>query len=174
MSTVSKIAPREKSLAVRKDRAMRPFARGMDEFFEQFFEMLPRRWMRSLGDPFRMDWPAFRDYPEFGEIEIPRVEMIDRDKELIIRAELPGIEKDDLEISIHGDRLMIEAKREFKEEDKDDIGYRSEMGYGVMARTIVLPVDVDEDKIKATLRDGILEMKLPKVEVHKKHVIKVA
>jgi len=174
MSTVSKIAPKEKGLKVRTERALRPFGHGMEEFFENFFENFPRRWAGSFTDPFRSNLSLWRDMPDISEVEFPRVEMIDREKDLVVRVELPGVRKEDLEISIHGDRLMIEAKREYKEEEKDETWFRSEMGYGAISRTVMLPVDVDEATVKAILKDGILELKLPKVEVHKKHVIKVA
>jgi HSP20 family protein len=71
------------------------------------------------------------------------LDIVDREKELLVRAELPGVEKDDVEVTIVGDRLMIEAERAFEEEDDRDDFYRHEMGYGKLMRTVVLPVEVD-------------------------------
>ena len=103
-----------------------------------------------------------------------RLDVIDHDKELVIRGELPGVEKDDIEVTVMGDRLMIEAEREFEEEEKEDAYYRHEVGYGKLMRTISLPVTVDAENIRAELKDGILEVTLPKLEVAERHTIKVA
>jgi HSP20 family protein len=103
-----------------------------------------------------------------------RLDVIDHDNELVIRGELPGVEKDDIEVTVMGDRLMIEAEREFEEEDEKDAFYRHEVGYGKLMRTIALPVEVDAEMIRAELKDGILEIVLPKLEVAERHTIKVA
>jgi HSP20 family protein len=91
------------------------------------------------------------------------LDLVDHDKELIVRAELPGVEKDDVKVTISGDRLMIEAEREFEEEDEKEDFYRLELGYGKLMRTVVLPVEVDADKIHAELKEGILNVTLPKI-----------
>ena len=73
-----------------------------------------------------------------------------------------------------GDRLMIEAEREFEEKDEGETYYRHEVGYGKLMRVIALPAKVDSEKIHAELKDGILEVILPKLEVAERHTIKVA
>ena len=73
-----------------------------------------------------------------------------------------------------GDRLIIQAEREFEKEDDEDAYYRHEVGYGKLMRIIALPVKVDPEKIHAELKDGILEVVLPKLEVAERHTIKVA
>ena len=73
-----------------------------------------------------------------------------------------------------GDRLMIEAKREFEDEDKEDAFFRREVGFGKLMRTIPLPTEVDADHVRAELKDGILEIMLPKAAVTERHTIKVA
>jgi HSP20 family protein len=103
-----------------------------------------------------------------------RLDVIDRDKELLVRGELPGVEKDDIEVTIAGDRLMIEAEREFEEKDEKESFYRHEVGYGKLVRTIALPHEVDVENIHAELKDGILDIVLPKLEVAERHTIKVA
>ena len=174
MSTVSKIPPEKSGVKVRTDRALKPFANTMEEFFDNFFDRFPTRWADPIRDPFRDALPLMRNFDALREVEFPPIDMIDRENDLFVRCELPGVRKRDLEVSVVGDRLNIEGKRKFKEEEKDETYFRSEMGYGVIARSLVLPVSVDEKNIKAELKDGILEVTLPKVEVHKKHVIKVA
>jgi HSP20 family protein len=103
-----------------------------------------------------------------------RIDLMDREKELIVRAELPGVEKDDVEVTIAGDRLTIEAEREFEEEETKETFYRHELGYGELRRTIALPVEIDVEHIEAELQDGILSVVLPKVQAATRHTVKVA
>ena len=169
MANVREIKPRndrEKGAT----RAIRPFTHGMEEFFENFF---PRRWMEGLMEPYSWRRPMWGEFESAFE-GFPRVDVIDRDETLLVRAELPGVEKDDLDITINGDRLTIEAKREYREEEKEEAYFRNEMAYGRMARTIYLPVEVEADKAKAELKKGILEIVLPKVKATKAHTVKVA
>jgi HSP20 family protein len=80
-------------------------------------------------EPFGLKWPMGIDYERAF-----RLDLVDRDKVLLVRAELPGVEKDDVQVTISGDRLMIEAEREFEEEDEKEDFYRHEMGYGKLMR----------------------------------------
>jgi HSP20 family protein len=137
----------------------------MEEFFENF---PPRRWMETF-EPFGRKWPMDIDYERAF-----RLDVIDREKELVVRAELPGVEKEDVEVTISGDRLMIEANREFEEVDEKEDFYRHEMGYGKLMRTVVLPVEVDHENIHAELKEGILMVTLPKIRVAERHTVKVA
>ena len=69
---------------------------------------------------------------------------------------------------------MIEAEREFEEEDEKDDFYRHELGYGKLMRTVALPVEVDAENIHAELKEGILTVTLPKIRVAERHTVKVA
>jgi HSP20 family protein len=69
---------------------------------------------------------------------------------------------------------MIEAEREFEEEERKETFYRHELGYGELMRTIVLPVDIDVEHIAAELKDGILNVTLPKIQAAERHTVKVA
>jgi HSP20 family protein len=137
----------------------------MEEFFEDF---PPRRWMETF-EPFGWKWPMGVDYERAF-----RLDVVDREKELLVRAELPGVEKDDVDVTITGDRLLIEAEREFEEEDEKEDFYRQETGYGKLMRTVVLPVEVDIENIHAELQEGILTITLPKIRVAERHTVKVA
>ena len=162
MSILRKIEPRKGAIDVRRNM---PLTRSMEEFFEDFPS---RRWMETF-EPFGWKWPAGID-----EERAFRLDIVDREKELFVRAELPGVEKDDVKVTIAGDRLMIEAEREFEEEDEKEDFYRLELGYGKLMRTVVLPVEVDADKIHAELKEGILNVTLPKIRVAERHTVKVA
>jgi HSP20 family protein len=157
-----------KEVAVKKgeiqkapSRMLSPFE-GFDRMFDDF---LGRGWMR----PFRRDWLAF---PEI-DITMPKVDVIDRDEEVVVRAEVPAVKKEDIEVSISGN--MVTIKGETKKEEKEEKGdyYRSEISRGSFSRMVSLPADVDESKAKASLKDGVLELTLPKVEKAKRRTIKV-
>jgi HSP20 family protein len=142
----------------------------MEEFFENTF---PRRWMEGFFDPMMWRKPAWGEFEESFDV-MPLVDIVDKDETLMVRAEMPGVRKEDLDITIAGDRLTIEAKRTFEEEEKEDKFFRHEMAYGRMFRSVMLPVEVYGDKVKAELKEGILEIYLPKVEVTTPHKVKVA
>ena len=170
MTKVRTLTPKEgKDVSV--GQAMRPFTHSMEDFFENF---LPRRWMEGFMEPLgtrRPMWPEFEtDFEKPGL----NIDLVDRDHDLVIRAELPGVDKDDIEITVAGEYLTIEAKREIRAEEKKKTFYRSELGYGRMIRTIYLPAEIDAENVKAELRNGILEIQLPKVREIKRHTVKVA
>ncbi len=162
MSMLHKFEPRKGAIDVKRTA---PLTHSMEEFFEDF---PPRRWMETF-EPFGLKWPL-----GIGLERSFRVDILDREKELIVRAELPGVEKDDVEVTISGDRLMIEADREYEEEEKKETFYRHELGYGELMRTIALPVKVDVEHIEAELKDGILKVVLPKLQAAERHTVEVA
>lgn len=106
---------------------------------------------------------------------LPMIESYVRDGELIVRADLPGIDPKAVELAVEGHRLVVRGERKAKEERKEkDYVYR-EVAYGRFERAIDLPEGVDTDSIKATYHDGVLEitMKAPKAMVAKKVPITV-
>ena len=162
MSILRKIEPRKRAIDVRRTA---PLTHSMEEFFEDF---PPRRWMETF-EPFGWKWPRGIDMERNF-----RLDVIDRDKEFLVRGELPGVEKDDIEVTIAGDRLLIEAERKFEEEETRDTFYRHELGYGKFMRTVMLPEEVDFENIHAELKDGILNVTLPKIRAAERHTVKVA
>lgn len=162
------MAEDKKDVAVKKGeiqkapaRVVSPFE-SIDRMFDDFFG---RGWLR----PFRREWPAF---PEF-EMTMPKVDVVDRDDEVLVRAEVPAVHKEDVEISITGN--MVTIKGESKHEEKEEKGdyYRCEISRGAFSRMVTLPADVDESRAKASLKDGVLELILPKLEKAKRRTIKV-
>ncbi|MCP5090664.1 MAG: Hsp20/alpha crystallin family protein [Gammaproteobacteria bacterium] len=162
MSILRKIEPRKRAIDVRRTA---PLTHSMEEFFEDF---PPRRWMETF-EPFGWKWPRGIDMERNF-----RLDIIDREKELVVRGELPGVEKDDIDVTVAGDRLMIEAEREFEEVDEKEEFYRHELGYGKLMRTVALPAEVDPEKIHAELKEGILTVTLPKIRAAERHTVKVA
>jgi len=109
-------------------------------------------------------WRRFFDL-DLGA-EWMRVEEFMDDKTLVVRAELPGIDPDkDVELSVTDNMLHIRAEREERTEDKEKETYRSEFRYGSFVRNIPLPVGTAIDDVKASYKDGILEVRVPMTEV---------
>jgi HSP20 family protein len=161
MSILQKFEPRKRLADV---KWMMPSTHGLEEVFE---DLQPRRWAETF-EPFTWKWPTGMDFEKSF-----RLDVIDRDGELIVRGELPGVEKDDIAITVMGDRLMIEAERAFEYKDEKEAYYRHEVGFGKLMRTIPLPVEVDAEHVKAELKDGILEVTLPKAHAMERRTIKV-
>ncbi|MFC2004878.1 Hsp20/alpha crystallin family protein [Chloroflexota bacterium] len=84
--------------------------------------------------------------------------------DLVVKAELPGIHKKDLDISLEDDVLTIKAEKKKEEVTEEATYYSSERHFGQYSRTIALPFSVDAEKISATFKNGLLEMRLPKAE----------
>ncbi|MEW6409414.1 MAG: Hsp20/alpha crystallin family protein [Nitrospirota bacterium] len=99
--------------------------------------------------------------------------MYDKKDEIVVKVELPGIEKDQVDITLSEDTLTIKGEAKKEEEVKDEDYYRCERCYGSFSRTINLPARVQGDKSKATFKNGILEICLPKAEEAKPKEIKV-
>ena len=104
---------------------------------------------------------------------IPKIDIIDRDKEIIVKAELPGIDKDDIDVSITNNRLLIKAqsRHESKEEEGDYL--KQEIRCSEIYRSLHLPGEVDDDKVKTSFKNGLLELTLPKQESSHRRRIKV-
>ena len=92
---------------------------------------------------------------------IPPVEVFRKDDRLVVRAELPGLNKDDVRVEIHDDALVIQGERR-REQEVHRQGYsRSERSYGSFSRVIPLPTGIMPDKAEANFRDGVLEITMP-------------
>jgi HSP20 family protein len=126
----------------------------MEDLFDRFVrDMFPSTWpSRELGSD--IDW-------------IPSTELIDKKTYYLFRADVPGVKKEDIAIAVEGDLLSIRGEmiRETKEESDDY--YCCERSYGTFGRTLRLPSEVQSSKIEASLKDGVIEIKLPKVKTSK-------
>lgn len=96
---------------------------------------------------------------------VPAIDVVENDNEYLIKAEIPGVKKEDLNVSVQDGMLTINAESRYEDEQKKDGRLiRQERRYGKYVRSMRLGKDVDSSKVKAEYRDGILELKLPKVE----------
>jgi len=142
-------------------RELENIRRDMERLVDEFIEPFPRR---SL-----VRWPRLT---ESGAL-VPNVELINRDSEFLVRVELPGMDKKDIDLTITDDTLTIKGEARRSEEFKDEDYYLSEISYGRFARTITVPAEVDSDRAKARFQNGILEVTLPKKKEAKPKEIKV-
>jgi HSP20 family protein len=101
-----------------------------------------------------------------GEIRMwtPSVEVFERDNNLVVRAELPGLDKDDVRVELTDDGLVIEGERRREREERLEGGYRSEIEYGRFYRMIPLPEGVNVDQAQARMNNGVLEVAIPMAE----------
>lgn len=114
----------------------------------------------------------FRDFATRGRVSYPPLEVVDKTDEVLIVAELPGVNKDDVEITVLGDTLTIAGEKKLPAE-KDVTYIRHERPHGRFRRLVDLPYAVDQNKVAATYKDGILTITLPKAEEAKPRQITV-
>ncbi len=136
----------------------------MERLMEEFF---PRGWLR------RWEWPVFPELGRRFEWRMPRVDVIDRDEEVVVKAELPGVDKKDLDVSVTGDTVTIKGQTSHEEKEEKGDYYRSEITRGSFSRTLTLPAEVDATRAKAVFKDGVLQLTLPKKEGAKRHTIRI-
>jgi HSP20 family protein len=103
----------------------------------------------------------------------PLMDMRETKDDVVLTFDLPGISEKELSLTITGDVLTVRGERRFETADKDDSHHRVERVYGKFERTVALPLAVQADKVKATYRDGVLEVRLPKIEQVKPKQIKI-
>jgi HSP20 family protein len=130
------------------------FADEMDRVFDDFG--FGRGW---LGPRPGFGWP--RPLTSRTEGWLPDVEMLQRNNELVIRADLPGLSKDDVKVNVTEDAVTIEGERKREHEEEKGGVYRSERSYGSFSRVIALPEGAITDQAKASFKDGVLEITMP-------------
>ncbi|HEX7233103.1 MAG TPA: Hsp20/alpha crystallin family protein [Candidatus Binatia bacterium] len=160
------MAEKAKEKETKAVAAWRPFMdlsrweRDMDRMMEGFFDRRMRPW-----------WPWPRG--ESVEFAAPAVDLYEEKDDIVVKAELPGIDKNNIEVSLSDHHLTIKGEKKKEEEVKEETYIRSERSYGAFVRTLELPAEVHGEKVKASFKNGILEVRLPKTEEAKAKEIKV-
>jgi HSP20 family protein len=141
---------------------MARWEREMERMFEDFFgrrmrPFLDERWWvpRTIG------------------LSAPAVDLYEEKDEIVAKVELPGLGKEDIQVNISDHILTIKGEKKSEEEIKQENYYRSERSYGSFSRSVELPTEVQADKTRASFKNGVLEVHLPKSEEAKKKEIKV-
>jgi HSP20 family protein len=101
------------------------------------------------------------------------VDVFEEKDDIVVKAEIPGIDKDNIEVNLSDHILTIKGQKKKEEEVKEENYYRSERSYGSFVRTLELPKEVHADKVKANFKNGVLEVRMPKTEEAKAKEIKV-
>jgi HSP20 family protein len=116
----------------------------------------------------------------FGEEEgklgnwSPAVDVFETDQNLVVKAELPGIDPKEVEIRVENNTLFLKGQRKFENEVKEENYHRIERSYGSFTRTFALPGSIDAEKVSADYKSGILTLTLPKREEAKPKTIKIS
>jgi len=134
---------------------MADLRREMDQVFGEFFGRTPSTMAATEA------------------IWSPLVDIHETKDSYLLLAELPGVKQEDIQLSVEGDTLTLKGERKRETEIKEDQYHRIERSYGRFERSILLPSVVDPNRVKATYRDGVLEIQLPKKEEAKPKEIKV-
>lgn len=144
------------------------------------FDLIPFKHRRDIPDVFnemenmiRKMWYGFPFHGLTEDIDAtwsPRLDVSENDKEIEITADLPGLEKQDIDVSIEDDLLTIKGERKQEKEEKGKQYHSIERRFGAFYRSLRLPAEVKTDKINASFKDGVLKVKIPKVKSSKKKV----
>ena len=103
----------------------------------------------------------------------PLVDIVEDDKNYVIKAELPGLKKEEIKVGVQDDVLTISGERKYEKEEKDKKFHRIERAYGSFMRSFTIPEDSDGEKVSAEFKDGILRVHLPKTEKVKPKQVEV-
>ncbi len=138
-----------KNVPVRREDFVSPFLslqKEINKIFEDFFtDLAPSKWFKDENESF-----------------VPSVNVKEKDKEIVVTAELPGMDADDIDISITDDVLTLRGEKKEEKEEKEGDYYYHELNYGSFHRDIPLPAEVETDKVKAEFKKGVLKIRLPK------------
>ncbi len=138
--------------------------REMDRLFDNVFA--------AFGVP---AVPGYSGLPDSGlDVMSPQVDVSGDDKQYEVVVDVPGLSADDISVEVHGDTLTISGSKEDKNESKDKHFYRVERRYGAFRRTLSLPDDARADDIRASLKDGVLRLEIPRVEGQPSDVKRIA
>lgn len=143
--------------------ALTPF----DEIERLFDELLPAPMFRIGRNPL-----AARSLMTH-QPRVPSIDLLERDEEIVLRAEVPGMRKDDLDISVDENSVTLRGTLSHEEKESGGDYYRQEISRGEFARSIPLPSAVDTEKARASLNDGVLELVLPKLEGAKRRRVRI-
>jgi len=143
--------------------------RSFEEIDRMFDEFFSRSWMR----PFGFGHPSFSHLPAPFEGRTPHVDIIDREDEVFVKAELPGVDKKDIELNMTENSVTIKGSTKAEEKEEKGDYHRCEISQGSFSRTMSLPSDVDTDKAIAKFKHGILSLTIPKVKKSKHKNVKI-
>jgi HSP20 family protein len=147
---------RRREPAALATRSVDDLHREFDDFFNDFFGS---GWLTPRTDADSLFAPAF--------------DISETDEDLLVKADLPGIDPTDVSVNLSGNVLTVKGERNREREEKSESVHRIERSFGSFSRSLTLPFDVDEENVKATYEKGVLTLQLPRAESAKKKTIKI-
>lgn len=164
---MAKAAAEDTSIATKKPGEVASRTEDFEHWLDHLMEDM---WRRPFPGLFGRDrWLPIRSL----SIRMPSLDVYEEKDSVVVKAELPGMNKEDLGVTLAGENLTIKGEKKEDKEVKEDAYYRRERSYGSFLRTVALPCDVKGDEIKASFKDGVLEIRVPKTEEAKKKSIAV-
>lgn len=130
-------------------------------------ERIRREFDRLLEDVFPVT-------AEREEVLVPPIDVYETDSEVVVKAELPGIKKEDIDVTIKENSVHIKAEKKEEKEEKTETVHRVERFYGKVERVVPLPAEIKPEEAKAEYKDGVLEIRIPKVKVTKEAKVQVS
>ncbi|MGA8830625.1 MAG: Hsp20/alpha crystallin family protein [Desulfomonilaceae bacterium] len=138
------------------ENALTEFRKEVDDLFNQFFGNAG--WLPGTS---------------FSKGFTPAFDVSDTDEDILVKAELPGVDPKDIEVDLSGTTLTVKGEKKEEQEDKTENVHRIERSFGCFSRSVTLPCEVKEDQVEANFKNGVLNLKLPKAESGKKRSIKI-
>lgn len=128
----------------------------------------------SMSDFMEEFWRSpFGGFPMLERAEYPAVDVSESENEVLVKAELPGMEAKDVDVSLENNQLIIKGEKKFEAEEKKENYHRIERSYGSFFRSVPMPVKVKAEGIKAKFDKGVLHVTLPKDEASKSRKIEI-
>lgn len=132
--------------------------RDLDDFFSRYTQGLPGPRLTMLGD--NVEWR-------------PAATIVENDKEYTIKADLPEVQKKDIEVKVENGVLTICGERRVEKSSEDEKQHRRESFYGTFSRSFTLPDNIDHSKIAAECKDGVVKVHIPKAQSEKKSAVSI-
>jgi HSP20 family protein len=150
---------------VKKPTEVMPRWGEIDRWFDRLTEDF---WRRPFPSLLGERWP----FPMVS-LKAPSLDVFEEKDEIVVKADLPGMNKEEIEVTVTGDVVTIKGEKKKEEEIKEKDYYRRERSYGSFVRSVELPCEVKSDQIKANFKDGVLEVRMPKTEEAKKKSVSI-
>lgn len=162
------IKPKSKKKAVKKaaPNQLQGTFEEMEKLFDDYFSS---GWLSRFhvgGIKFPKTLSPFKG-------KTPSVDMIERNKEIVVKAKLPGVDKKDIDVSVTHNTVTIKAETSSEEKEEKGDYYHREISHGSYARSLLLPVEVDENNTKAKFSNGILTLTLKKTQKPNRQTVKI-
>jgi HSP20 family protein len=132
-----------------------------DEFFRGFSSPLFNRWLRAAGENgTAIEWA-------------PAADISETEKEYVVKAELPGVKREDVKVTLEDGVLTIQGERKHEKEEKNEKTHRIERFYGSFSRSFTLPDNTDANAVRAESKDGVLSVHVPKIRTEKAKPVEI-